>query len=241
MNVGNPLFWPLAFAAGTLSFTSPCCLPLLPGYLSFISGLSGDELAGNRGRLTAASLLFVAGFSLVFVALGASASVLGSVVLLHRSVLLRFSGFFIIFMGLVTLGIFKIPALYVERKFHLKPGLGMWGAVPLGMAFAFAWTPCVGPVLAAILTAAGATGSVRSGAALLFVYALGLGLPFVATGLFVERGLHAAKWLQRHYRTLNVAGGSILMLMGVLLITDQWVQLLGPALRLYSRLNWPPI
>ncbi|HZT95980.1 MAG TPA: cytochrome c biogenesis protein CcdA [Chloroflexota bacterium] len=241
MSIGNPLFWPLAFLAGTLSFTSPCCLPLLPGYLSYISGVGGEELAENRGRLTTASLLFVAGFALVFTALGASASALGSLLLSERSILLRLSGFFIIFMGLFTLGVFKIPALYMERRFHLNPAMGVWGALPLGMAFGFAWTPCVGPVLAAILTAASATGSVRAGAALLLVYALGLGLPFVVTSLFVERGLHAARWLQRHHRALNYTGGSVLIAMGVLLITDQWLQLLGPALRLYSRLNWPPV
>lgn len=243
MNPGNLLFWPLAFAAGTLSFTSPCCLPLLPGYLSYISGVSGDELelARRRGRLVAASLMFVAGFALVFTAVGATASVLGSLVVANKLLLLHVSGVFIVFMGLVTLGVFRIPVLYMERRFHLRPALGPWGAFPLGMAFAFGWTPCIGPVLASIYAVAGTEGSVQTGAGLLFVYALGLGFPFVVAGLFFGQGLKAMRWLQRHYYALNLAGGSVLVAMGVLLITNQWLELLGPLLRLYARLNWPPV
>ena len=237
----NPLFWFLAFGAGVLSFTSPCVLPLLPGYLSYMSGVSADELADRRGRLLLASLLFVAGFSIVFTALGATASVIGSLVDQHREILLRISGVFILIMGLVTLGVFRFPALYVERRFHIKTSLGLVGALPLGMAFAFGWTPCIGPVLASIEAVAGAEGSVREGAALLFVYALGLGLPFIAAGLFFGRGVTAMRWLREHYRALNIAGGSVLLAMGFLLLTGQWVQTLSPALRLYSQLNWPPV
>lgn len=241
VSVSDPLVWPLAFAAGTLSFTSPCCLPLLPGYLSYISGVSGEELAEKRGRLLMASLLFVTGFALVFTAMGATASVLGSLVAENRLLLLRVAGIFIIVMGLVTLGVLKVPALYIERRFHVHPRVGPWGALPLGMAFAFGWTPCIGPVLASIDAVAGASGSVRTGAALLFVYALGLGLPFVIVALFFGRGIQAVRWLQRHYYALNLAGGTVLVAMGVLLLTDQWVQLLGPILRLYAHLNWPPV
>jgi len=242
VNAGNPLFWPLAFAAGALSFTSPCCIPLLPGYLSYMSGVSAEELEdAGRGRLLTATLLFVAGFALVFTALGATASVLGGLVLSHRLVLTQISGAFIIAMGLVTLGIFRIPALYVERRFHFSTNLGLVGAMPLGMAFAFGWTPCIGPVLASIETLAGTQGSVRTGAALLFVYALGLGLPFVFVGLFVARGLRFAAWLKRHLQLLNLAGGLILIAMGVLIMSDQWVELLSPLLRLYARLRWPPV
>jgi cytochrome c-type biogenesis protein len=236
----SPLFWLLAFGAGILSFTSPCVLPLLPGYLSYMSGVSSDELTERRGRLLIASLLFVSGFAIVFTALGASASVAGSLVAEHRAILLRLSGAFIVLMGLVTLGLFRFPWLYVERRFRFRTDLGLVGALPLGMAFAFGWTPCIGPVLASIEVVAGAEGSVREGAALLFVYALGLGLPFVAAGLFIGAGLSASGWLKRHTRIFNTAGGAILLLMGVLLLTDQWVQLLSPALRLYSQLNWPP-
>lgn len=240
MTVGSPLFWPLAFAAGILSFTSPCVLPLLPGYLSFVSGVSRDEMAARRGRLLLSCLLFVAGFAFVFTALGASASVLGSLFLAHKLTLVRISGVIIFGMGLFTLGLFRIPALYMERRFHVRPQFGPLGAVLLGMAFAFGWTPCVGPVLSSIYLLAGTQGSVRTGAALLFVYSLGLGLPFVLAGLFVGQGLTAARWLQRHYRVLNLAGGTILCVMGILLLTDQWVQVLGPAMRLYAHLNWPP-
>lgn len=239
--VGNPLFWPLAFAAGVLSFTSPCCLPLLPGYLSFISGLSAEEMADRRARVLIGSLLFVCGFAVVLTAEGATASLLGSLVAQNKLILLRLSGIFIIVMGLVTLGVFKIPALYMEKRLQIRPAVGPWGALPLGMAFAFGWTPCIGPVLASIDALAGAQGSVRTGAALLFVYALGLGLPFIVAGLFVGRGLTAMRWLQRRHYALNVAGGSILCVMGLLLITNQWVYLLSPVLRLYSNLNWPPV
>lgn len=238
---GNPLFWLLAFGAGVLSFTSPCVLPLLPGYLSYISGVSADELSERRGRLLLTSILFVAGFALVFTALGATASVLGSLFAENRLTLLRISGVFIIFMGLVTIGVFKIPALYMERRFQIRPSIGPAGALPLGMAFAFGWTPCIGPVLTSIYAVAGAEGSVRTGAGLLFVYALGLGLPFVAAAVFFGQGVAATQWLRRHFRALNLAGGSILLAMGLLLLTGQWLQLLSPVLRLYSRLNWPPV
>lgn len=238
---GNPLFWLLAFGAGILSFTSPCCLPLLPGYLSYMSGVSLDDLADRRARLLTASLLFVAGFALVFTAVGATASVLGSLVAANRLLLLKVSGVFIVIMGLFTLGFFRFPALYMERRFHIRPNIGPIGALPLGMAFAFGWTPCIGPVLASIYAVAGAEGSVRTGAALLFVYALGLGLPFILAGLFFGRGVTAMRWLQQHYRMLNIAGGSVLLAMGALLLTGQWLQLLSPALRLYAHLDWPPV
>jgi cytochrome c-type biogenesis protein len=236
----SPFFWLLAFGAGVLSFTSPCVLPLLPGYLSYMSGVSPDELSERRVRLLTASLLFVGGFALVFTAVGASASLLGSLVAENRLLLLRVSGAFIIFMGLVTLGVFKVPALYVERRFHVHPAIGLAGALPLGMAFGFGWTPCIGPVLASIYAVAGASGSVRTGAALLFIYALGLGLPFVAAALFFGQGVVAVRWLQRHHQALSVAGGSILLVMGALLLTGQWLELVSPVLRLYAHLNWPP-
>lgn len=233
--------WFLAFFAGILSFTSPCCLPLLPGYLSYISGVSGADIERSRSRVFPAALLFVFGFALVFTSLGATASLLGSLVISNRLLILQVSGIFVIAMGIVTLGFFRIPVLLVERRFHLQPTGTPWGALPLGMAFAFGWTPCVGPVLASILTVATVAGTVRAGAALLFIYALGLGLPFVVLALSVGRGLSAATWLRRHHRLLNGAGGSVLIVMGVLLLTRQWVELMGPLLRLYARLNWPPV
>jgi cytochrome c-type biogenesis protein len=147
----------LALVAGVISVTSPCCIPLLPGYLSYISGVSaGTE--GHRGRVLAASSLFVLGFASIFTALGASASLAGALLLGALPVLLRVAGVFVIVMGLAMLGIVRIPFLYREKRFDMsRVPRGPLGAFPLGMAFAIGWTPCIGPILATILTAAAAT------------------------------------------------------------------------------------
>jgi len=155
----------LALIAGVLSFTSPCCLPLMPGYVSYVSGVadSSSEIVAVRVRVLGAALLFVLGFATVFTLLGASASVLGSALLANRQVLIRVGGSFVILMGLVTMGLFRFPLLYRERRVDLgRIRSGPLGAVPLGMAFAVGWTPCIGPVLAGILTAAASTGTAIS-------------------------------------------------------------------------------
>jgi cytochrome c-type biogenesis protein len=237
----SPLFWPLAFGAGILSFASPCVLPLLPGYVCYVTGLSGEEMREEPGRLMLGCALFVAGFAIIFTAEGATASLLGSLVQAHRQLLFELSGVFIVVMGLFMLGLIRIPVLYSERRWHATHTLGLVGALPLGMAFAFGWTPCIGPVLAAIDTVAGTQGSVRMGAALLFVYALGLGVPFLVAGWLLSRGVSAVDWLRRHTAILNAVGGVVLCAMGILLITNRWVTFLGPAMRFSARLNWPPI
>lgn len=240
-DVSGPLGLIFAFAAGLLSFLSPCTLPLLPGYLAFISGLSVEEVRGQDQRATTATAsgLFVLGFSLVFVALGATASYIGSLIHQYESVLTRVAGVFIILMALVLVGIVRIPALYGEKRFHLGREIGIWSAMPLGMAFAFGWTPCIGPVLGAILGVSMAQATVQRGALLLFFYALGLGVPFLLAGLFADRTLTSLAPIKRHFGAINLAGGAILAVMGVFLLLDRWTELLGPIMRWYGDLNLP--
>lgn len=234
---------PLAFAAGVLAFSSPCCLPLLPGYLGFVSGLTpeGSDGTGLRPTLIGSSL-FVAGFVAVFTALGASASLLGSFLLDNRDVIYQVSGAFVIAMGISMLVGLEIPLLSRGTRMDLsKMRRGPAGAFPLGMAFAFSWTPCVGPVLAALLTYAGATGSLARGASLLFVYSVGLGAAFVATALLYCRAYGSFAWLRRHGVAITRTGGALLIAMGALLLTGSWQSLFAPVLRWYAKLGWPPI
>jgi len=238
----------LAFVAGLISFTSPCCLPLMPGYVSYVSGVASGTPAGNTGtvalrsRTMLAAGLFVTGFAVTFTLMGAAASELGALILRNRLIFGRIAGVFVIVMGLATIGLLRVPFLYRERRFDLsriRPGPA--GALPLGMAFAIGWTPCIGPVLAGILTAAATAGGAWRGAALLFVYSLGLGVPFLLLALGVAKTGRLFGWLRRHGRAIEVLGGSVLVLMGVLMITGRWVQLFAPLLRLFSRSGWPPV
>lgn len=239
MNGPGALF--LAFGGGLVSFMSPCTLPLLPGYLAYISGLGVEEVQSGEGRGTvlATAALFVLGFSLIFTASGATASYIGSFLLPYHDALSRIAGVFIIAMALVMIGLVRLPALYQERRFHIGREFGIWSAFPLGMAFAFGWTPCVGPIFASILGLATTQGSAQRGALLLFVYGLGLGAPFLLVALFAGRAFESLGWFKRHYQALNVAGGSILIVMGLFLVMDRWTQLLGPVMRWYAGLNLP--
>lgn len=234
----------LALLAGMVSFASPCCLPLMPGYLSYVGGVGGEELGSVRvrRRVLGAALLFVAGFATVFTLLGASASLAGSLLLDNRPVLLKVAGGFVVLMGLVTMGLLRIPLLYREFRPQLRRTRpGPLGAVPLGMAFAFGWTPCIGPVLAGILTAAAAAPAAWNGAGLLFVYSLGLGIPFVLLALGYTRAGRVLGWLRRRARAIEVSGGVVLVAMGVLMMTGRWLQLFTPLIRWFSRQGWPPI
>lgn len=216
----------LAFTAGVLGFVSPCIVPLIPGYLSFVSGLSLTEmdLAARRaklGRVLASTAFFVLGFSLIFTALGASASLLGSFILDNRVALSRVGGTVVVLLGLSVLGVVKVPGLSRERRLEVRrrPG-GVLGAVPVGMAFGFAWTPCVGPVLAAILTLAATTQGASGGATLLFAYSLGLGVPFLAAAVLVTSAVDSFAWLRRHGRAIETASGAFLVVMGGAMIFD---------------------
>jgi cytochrome c-type biogenesis protein len=212
----------IAFGAGVLSFLSPCVLPLIPAYISFITGIAPGELekgtAGWRDVLVP-SLMFVAGFSVIFVALGASASALGSVLVQYRITLSRVAGGVIFVLGFFMLGVVRIPWLYGEARFDMAATrrFGAAAAVVMGMAFAFGWTPCVGPILASILLLAGSSRSLVRGALLLGTYSLGLGLPFVMTGLLFGRMKGALGWLNRNSRAINLVAGSLLMVMGLLI------------------------
>lgn len=229
----------IAFAAGVLGFLSPCIVPLIPGYLSFVSGLSLYEMTPEARRahlwqVLSSTVVFVLGFTTIFTALGASATWLGGVILTNRVLLSRIGGVVIIVLGLGVLGVLKIPALSRERRFNLarRPG-GVLGAFPVGMAFGFAWTPCVGPVLAAILTLAATTQRTADGALLLLVYSLGLGLPFLITAALVSTALNALEWVKRHGRAIETFSGAFLVVMGAALAFDLVFQLNAWILRLF--------
>lgn len=237
----------LAAVAGLVSFSSPCVLPLLPGYVSYVSGLShapgtGPQPEALRGRTIAGSALFLLGFTAVFTALGASASTIGFLLARHRDVINLAGGSLIIVMGLAMAGVIQIPLLHRQIRFDLtriRPG--PIGAAPLGAAFAFSWTPCVGPVLASILTAAATTATVARGTVLLLAYSIGLGLPFVGVAAALARGGGRLAWLRRNARRIEIAGAIILVLMGIALMTGGWTVLMSRMLAVYARLGWPPI
>ncbi|CAN5726942.1 cytochrome c biogenesis protein CcdA [soil metagenome] len=220
---------PIAFVAGLVSFLSPCVLPLVPGYLSYMSGVGAAQTAGRRSLPTSVvALAFVLGFTAIFVALGATASALGSVLVANRPELTRIGGVIIIVMGLVFMGVLKVPWLYREARFHPTPHAGLWGSFVLGAAFAFGWSPCIGATMGAVLTmAAGRSGvgGPAEGAFLLGVYSLGLGVPFVLAGLGVSRLTGAVSWLRGHVRAVNLSSGVLLVVVGLLFVTDQLFQL----------------
>ncbi len=234
----------LAVVAGIVSFSSPCALPLVPGYLAYVSALPLSDLgdASARKATLRASLMFVSGFTVVFTALGASFAVVGSLLLRNVDWITRVAGVGIVIMGLGMLGVLRIPFLMQERRYDLsKLPRGPRAAFPLGMAFAFGWTPCIGPILATILALAGASGTVAVGASLLALYSLGLGVPFVALAVWYQRATRSMAWLRRNSRRLEMAGGSMLLLVGVMFMSGAWSALFIPLQRMFARLEWPPI
>jgi cytochrome c-type biogenesis protein len=220
-----------AFAAGVLSFISPCVLPLVPGYLSFVSGVSLDEMRGTavrqpaahgRRRVFLASLAFVFGFSLVFIGLGASASAIGQFLMDRLIVLGKIAGVVIILFGLHTMGVLRIRWLYSEKRVQpaRKPA-GILGAAVVGVAFAFGWTPCIGPILAGILAVAASRETVGEGVRLLAIYSLGLGIPFLLTSLAVDRFFTAFARIRRYYHAIEIVSGLLLVVIGVLIFTNR--------------------
>ena len=213
-----------AFGAGMLSFLSPCVLPLVPGYLSLMSGVSTANLAvatkTDVRLILRSTLLFVAGFTLVFTALGATAHWLGQLLNDHRRVLDQVSGVLVIVMGLFLAGIVAPQVMMREKRMTVSPSrLGAWAPPVMGMAFAFGWTPCIGPVLATVLNAAQRSETLGRGVLLLLVYSLGLGVPFVASGLAFDRLAGAFDWFKRNARVINFVAGALLVVFGFLLLT----------------------
>ena len=223
-----------AFIAGVLSFISPCVLPLIPGYLSFISGVSLDEMRGTgtaaaialapaRQRMILTSVFFVMGFSLVFITLGATATAVGQLVMSKLTLLGKIAGVIIIIFGLHTMGVLKIGWLYQEKRFQqsTKPA-GLFGALLVGIAFAFGWTPCIGPILAAILAIAGAQETVSRGIWLLAIYSAGLAIPFLLTTLAIDRFFAAFARIRRHYHAIEIVSGVLMVVIGVLIFTNNF-------------------
>jgi cytochrome c-type biogenesis protein len=218
--------WVFAFLAGVVSFVSPCVLPLIPGYISMVSKLTCAEIKdeatkGKVRKVFVPSILFVFGFSTVFVTLGISASFVGNFLIQNKLLLLKISGVIIILFSLFTMDILKIPQLYRERRISLpQVNFGLIGTFLLGVAFGFGWTPCVGPILASILLYASTAGGAEKGAALLFTYSAGLGLPFILTGLALSRAIIAFNWIKRHYSLYKVTVGGMLAIVGILMVTN---------------------
>lgn len=239
-----------AFGAGLLSFISPCVLPLIPGYLSYISGLSLDDMRGGatsqaaatvapgtRRRVIVSSLAFILGFSLVFVALGATASAIGQFLMQRLPLLNRVAGAIIIVFGLHTMGVLRIEWLYQEKRVHTqKKPAGFLGAALVGIAFAFGWTPCIGPILAGIFAVAAARDTVGDGVQLLATYSLGLAVPFFATALAINRFFTALAKIRRHYHKIELVSGALLLVIGLLIFTNKFTviaQWLTPYLPVY--------
>ena len=224
----------LAFAGGMLSFLSPCVLPLVPGYLSLMSGVSVTQLTtstptgDDTRRILQATLLFVAGFTIVFTLLGAGASAVGQTLLRHQQGLNQVAGGLTIVMGLFIAGVLVPGAMQRERRFHVLPeSLGVFAPPLMGMAFAFGWTPCIGPILSVVLSTAATQSTLGRGVGLLVAYSIGLGVPFVAAGLGLGRLTGVFGWVKRHYRALNLVSGAFLVGFGVLLLTNNLGEVSG--------------
>ncbi|MGH9278721.1 MAG: cytochrome c biogenesis CcdA family protein [Acidimicrobiales bacterium] len=237
----NALLLPfVAVVAGIISFSSPCCLPLVPGYLSYVAALPVSELGERQARRVTlrAAVLFVAGFTTVFTVLGLSAGIAGSVLLRNREDIVRVFGVVIIVLGLITAGVLRVPAFQRERRLDLArvPRGPLW-AFPLGMAFAAGWVPCIGPVLATILATASVSGTAVWGAVLLVLYSLGLGVPFILIGLGYNRAQRSMGWLRRNGQRIEMVGGLLLVAVGILFVTGRWEELFRPLQRWFA--NWP--
>jgi cytochrome c-type biogenesis protein len=221
---------PAAAFAGVLSFLSPCVLPLVPPYLCFLAGTTIEEFSEGGERraqrdVLIAGVLFVLGFSTVFVMLGATASVLGQVIRQYLDVLSIMAGVAILMMGLHFLGVFRLAFLYREARVRVEKPVGLWGAYVMGLAFAFGWTPCIGPILAAILAVAGSEDTVLRGATLLGVYSAGLGVPFLLAAVALEPFTALMKRFRSRMGLIEKAMGALLVVTGVAFLTGSFTQL----------------
>ena len=228
----------MTFAAGLISFLSPCVLPLVPGYLSFISGVSLTEirekeesrtfLNKDKRAVLLSSTCFVLGFSIVFVLLGASATWLGALLSSRISLLSKIAGLAIIFFGIYKMGLIRGRFFYREARFEVKNRkFGYAGALAIGAAFAFGWTPCIGPILAGVLTYAGTLEKVNQGILLLLVYSLGLGLPFLLTAVAINQFLRFFGRMKKYLRLLEVTSGAVMVILGLLIFTNKLILIPG--------------
>ncbi|MFB6438998.1 cytochrome c biogenesis CcdA family protein [Streptomyces sp. NPDC056411] len=218
---------PLALLGGLVSFFSPCVLPLVPGYMSYVTGVAGTDLAeARRGRMLAGAALFVLGFTAVFVSGGALFGWFGQTVQEYKDVISRVLGALMILLGLAFAGVLSRFGQR-EFRFHKKPAMGLAGAPLLGVVFGVGWTPCLGPTLTAVQTLSFYEASAARGALLMTVYCLGLGLPFVAVALAFRRILGAFGWVKRHYVWVMRAGGGMMVALGLLLVTGVWGSLMS--------------
>jgi cytochrome c-type biogenesis protein len=240
-----PVLLPLfAVVAGLVSFSSPCALPLIPGYLSYVSALPVGDLGRREARAVTvrAAMLFVAGFTTVFTILGVSVGLIGGTLERQLPLIIRVSGLVIVAMGLATIGIVRIPFLLRERRVDLTSlPRGPRAAFGFGMAFAFGWVPCVGPVLATILGLAAASRTAAWGALLLVLYSIGLGLPFIGMALAYDRVRGSMDFLRRHARAIELTAGTMLVVIGVLFVSGHWERLFVPLQSRLARFQWPPI
>src|SRR5215831_171360 len=216
----------VAFAAGLISFLSPCVLPLVPGYISIISGSSLDQLKAQRddGKLLRTvlmnSIMFIVGFSITFILLGATATWLGQVLLSRMRLLGQIAGLVLIAFGIHLIGIIKFNFLYKDKRFHnVEKPRGLFGALVLGLAFAFGWTPCIGPILAGIMTIASTKETVTEGMFLLAVYSAGLGIPFLLTSLALNQFLAFYGRFKRHFHAVEIVSGALVVVVGLLILT----------------------
>ena len=216
----------IAFGAGLISFLSPCVLPLIPGYISFISGASLNELLANKKINIIPLILFTLGFSFVFIMFGAAASYLGQVLLQNSQTLRIIAGLIIVIFSLQLIGIVNIGFLNFEKKIYTKKNNNMWFSFIIGMAFGFGWTPCIGPILGSILALASTEETIFRAIILLSFYSLGLAIPFILSGYLMQRFLMFSKNFKKNINLVSKGGGVILLITGALILTNQ-LQILG--------------
>jgi cytochrome c-type biogenesis protein len=233
-----------AFLAGIISFVSPCVLPIVPGYLSFITGLSLDEMQGSGERrrmlkgVVANMLAFIAGFSVVFISLGATATFVGRLVFDYKEFLARNLAVLVIIFGLHFMRVVDIPFLNYEKRFHSQSRrLGVLGSFLIGLTFAFGWTPCIGPILASILFVAGSKESISQGIFLLTVYSLGLGIPFFLAGIAFNLFVGVSSKIKRHFKAVEITGGVLLLVVGFLLLNNYLEIISGTLMQYFPWLN----